>query len=345
MKNINCLFLLTSIPLLFQEISYAENPQVNYVELTDAAKHAGTRSSRSNLKIVKRDNITVNAVANVTKGSPTWEATVGSISGAGTSATWTGDADSNIKASFADPPSSASAGVTIVAKTVATAEWDSDPYKTRLDALQKAITAFAEKNGAENPVTLSGKLTYTNVDVDKYNNGEETGKSRPLKSNLKIAMAQIKAESSNIPTPWPFVFVKVGVDLAPISLDLTGDIKYSPQFSNPWVASSITANPKSSVKATVKVLLGAAAGENSAGIQAKGSLDASIQATINFKGEGNKIVTDGSYSMGSLVAGYEVSALISVLGAEAEWKFAEGEKEISKDGEEQKIERKVLVEW
>ena len=82
-----------------------------------------------------------------------------------------------------------------------------------------------------------------------------------------------------------------------------------------------------------------------AGIEVTGSAEASIKATINFKGQGNKIVTDGSYKMGSLIVSYSIRAVVSVLGNEATWELAEGKKEISKDGAEEKIEETVLHDW
>ena len=42
---------------------------------------------------------------------------------------------------------------------------------------------------------------------------------------------------------------------------------------------------------------------------------------------------------------YSVRSVVSVLGNEATWEFAEGKKEISKDGAEEKIEETVLHDW
>jgi len=348
MRKTKFIYLSVILILLLQQNGYCENPRVTYVELTDKSTHAGTRKSRSTLKCVETESdIALKAVAGITNDDgtkPNWSSTAGSVSPEeGATTVWTGQTDASITAELTDGSSSASLNVIGEEKT--TLEWDSDPYKKALEKFAEALTKFADQSGANNPAAFSGKLSFISKKVDMHNDGEKIGLSRALESTLKISMARIKAESPRIPTPWPFLFVSVGVDCEPISLNLVGSVKYDEQFVNPWVASSISVNPSSSVKASVKALIGASAPFGEAGVEVSGSAEVSMQATVNFKGEGSRIVSDGSVKMGSLVLSYEVKALVEVLGAAAEWQITAGQKEVSSEVIEIEIPRKVLYEW
>ena len=284
--------------LVLVNLAYSANPSISYVELTDVATHAGTRKSKTNLKLVKRDSVSVNATANVDDGTGSeqisWTASAGNITGAGISATWNGTENAGINA-VCDGVTTTDNVIIVADHKVSQTIIDGDNATAKV-ALEN-FNSLISKLGYNVGIRWTGKVEIEDSDVDYHDDGEKIGKKKIITGKASISLGHLDA-TITIPTVVPGLEVKAGAGLDLQKFELTGSGGYDESKENPW-ADSVTGSLSAS--AGVSVTAGLAAGIASvdvASLTCTGSCGITITGTI--RKDGNDVILGGGIKADSL---------------------------------------------
>jgi hypothetical protein len=291
MIRLNCWLLGVMVSPCLVQIGICANPSIKYVELTDSSTHAGNRKSRGTLLCVKRDGgISLNAVAGIDDDNgtqPTWSASVGSITGNGASASWSGTDSSSITASLSGKDVSADLSVSPENKrNFKLFDKDQATVKKTIDDFNSLISKLGYKQG----LVASGSVELDISNVDYYNDGEKLGVKAAATGTVTASLGNL---SVDIEIPTTVAAIKVigsaSLDLQEVSVSATGAFDESKQ--NPWGLTG-QLSWKAGVSASAGIAVGLPAGANLLTISATGS--SFVKITGDVKGKDRNVVISGN---------------------------------------------------
>lgn len=332
MKNI---ILLAAAGLLSTMVLKSENPALSGGTLRATDTKNPNRTAKSNERLVmvayrnafnvtdpRKASVTASPASNPQENYyPRWsgEGLINPQNGALT-VNHSGTSNSEITAFFS-PRGEAAVGIDIVNEERIEFNVDLSSYKALVEKINTGLDLVAKRLDGENPITVTGKIKYTTGNTDKYAVGTDYGMATGLGVDFSIKMASLEAKSKDLPTPWPFLYVRIGASCSGLELKAKGDLKYDEQYSNPWVASKLKLTAGSTVKVEAAATVGVNAGGDAQGLVLEGAAEFLLAKSGDITGKGKKIETVGHGEIGSLTLNYSVSVKAEVLGVGGVWEL------------------------
>lgn len=345
------IFLIFGISCLVK--IYAENPVLSGGALT-------AKDSKNPLRIVQSDETLLMVKYKSEKRDATIEAKPADSPQKPSFPKWSGDGlinpqdgalivnysstnDSDIAAAFS-PRGTASVKIGIIEEQSISTKLNADPYKALLKDANDALTALADENNANNPLTLEGEMSWKTSVTDKYADGKQIGVATALSADFKVGIGAMSGKTRDCPTPWPGLSVGLSASTSGLALVVSGDLKYDEQFSNPWVASSITFEPGTTIKVGIQSTIGSNFAGKASGLTLNGGSEFKATVKGQFEGRGKSIVLSSKAEIGSCTATYSIGAKLDVWGVSAEVEFYSG-KEVIYAGSTFPFPETVVKQW
>jgi len=316
MKITKYLAVVFVVACTIQETILAENPKIDYVELTDSSTHAGTRKSKATLKCVEKKtesgnaiDISLNAFASISNSDgsqPSWTSSTGTISGNGSNAIWTGRESTNISASLSGHSASANLELSNPKLPTIEIKYETSGLKPAVDKITDWLTRYYETP----TFTFGGQLSFVPTRCDYYNDGSKLGYKVDASASLSVSLPTFNPKTPPLPTGIPGLTLtgKLNIDTLKIEAGLGGS--YNQELANPW------ANPiKGTITGStgVKVALVAQAGPDVANVQLSASISTKIECSGTIQRNNNDIRLEAAMiSIGELKGDINVSASVKI---------------------------------